>query len=161
MSLTPSPSAYLYDIELPQVIKNVSSSLDELVDLFNSIGIIMGRLDIYTKIPPMSAMTETIIKIMAELLSTVALATKQAMQGQGRRFLTQREAEKSMKELFGEDVVEAVIQRLDRLSPDEACTTALQTLEVIHGLVQNMRATMDGETTLSYWSLFALEHRAS
>jgi hypothetical protein len=46
----------------------------------------MERLDIYTMIPPSEAptltMTETVIKIMAELLSTVALATKQVMQGQ-------------------------------------------------------------------------------
>ena len=59
--------------------------------------------------------------------------------------LTKRDAE----EPLGEDTVEAVIQRLDRLTPEEARTTALQTLEVIHSLVQNMRVTMDGETTLS------------
>jgi hypothetical protein len=41
----------------------------------------MGRLDIYTKIPLTPTMTETVIRIMAELLSTVALATKQVIQG--------------------------------------------------------------------------------
>jgi hypothetical protein len=65
-----------------------------------------------------------------------------------------------MKEPLGEDVVEAVIQRLDWLTLNEARTTALQTLQVIHAFVQNMRVTMDGETTPSYWSLFATEHPA-
>jgi len=80
-SLTPFPSAYLCDIELPQAITDVSSSFDGLVDLFNSIGMLIGRLDIYTKIPPTPTMTEKVFNIMADLLSTVALATKQVMQG--------------------------------------------------------------------------------
>ena len=139
------------------MIKNVGLNPDELTDLFNSIGALIERLDIYTKIPPMPAMTEVVIRIMAELLSTVALVTKHVKQGRlGKLLLTQRDEENSMKEPLGEDVVEAVIQRLDRLTPDEARATALQTLEVIHGLVQNMRVTMDGETTICYWSLLRL-----
>ena len=43
--------------------------------------------------------------------------------------------------------VEAVLQRLDRLTVDEARSTAAQTLEVVYGLVQNMRVVMDGEQT--------------
>ena len=45
--------------------------------------------------------------------------------------------------------MESVLQRLDRLTIDEARTTATQTLDVVHGLVQNMRVVMDGEATLS------------
>jgi hypothetical protein len=67
--------------------------------------------------------------------------------------LTQRIAVKSIKKFWGEKEVEAVLQRLDRLTQDEACTTAAQTLEVVYGLVQNMRAVMDGEATLSGLSL--------
>jgi hypothetical protein len=52
-----------------------------------------------------------------------------------------------MKKRLGEKDVEAVLQRLDRLTQDEARTTAAQTLEVVHGLVQNMSAVMDGEQT--------------
>jgi hypothetical protein len=36
-----------------------------------------------------------------------------------------------------------VLQRLDRLTQDEARITAAQTLEVVYGLVQNMK--VDGE----------------
>ena len=52
---------------------------------------------------------------------------------------------KLVKKLLGENKVEAVLQRLDRLTDDEARTTAAQTLEVVHGLVQNIRVVMDGE----------------
>lgn len=49
--------------------------------------------------------------------------------------------------MLGENEVEAVLQRLDRLTVDEARYTAAQTLEVVYGLVQNMRVVMDGEQT--------------
>lgn len=52
-----------------------------------------------------------------------------------------------VKKLLGENEVEAVLQRLDSLTQDEAHTTAAQTLEVVYGLVQNMRVVMDGEAT--------------
>ena len=59
--------------------------------------------------------------------------------------LTHCNAEKFVKKLFGENVVEAVLQRLDRLSQEEARTTAAQTLEVVYGLFQNMRVLLDGK----------------
>ncbi len=59
--------------------------------------------------------------------------------------MTQRCAEKLFKKLLGEKDIESVLQRLDRLTQDEARITAAQTLEVIYGLVQNMRVIMDGE----------------
>ena len=39
------------------------------------------RLEIYTTIPPTPAMTETIIKILVQLISTLAVAMKQVKQG--------------------------------------------------------------------------------
>ena len=57
-----------------------------------------------------------------------------------------------MKKALGEVEVEAALQRLDRLTLDEARTTAAQTLEVIYGLVQNMRMVLDGkQTPLACW----------
>ena len=58
-----------------------------------------------------------------------------------------------MKKLLGEKGVEATLQRLDRLTLDEARTTAAQSLEAIYGLVQNMRMVMDGEQVLLCVSL--------
>jgi len=60
-------------------------------------------------------------------------------------YLTQREAEKFGKKLFGDNDVEAVLHRLDRLTLDEARTTAAQTLEVVYGLVENLRQVTSGE----------------
>jgi hypothetical protein len=54
-------------------------------------------------------------------------------------------AETFGKKLFGDNEVEAVLHRLDRLTLDEARTTAAQTLEVVYGLVENLRRVMNGE----------------
>ena len=56
-------------------------SYDALVDIFKCTENFLRRLDIYTKIPPTPAMTEMVIKIMAELITVLALATKQMKQG--------------------------------------------------------------------------------
>ena len=59
--------------------------------------------------------------------------------------LTQCSTEKFVKKLFGENDIEAVLQRLDRLTQEEGRTTATQTLEVVYGLFQNMRVVIDGK----------------
>jgi hypothetical protein len=38
-----------------------------------------------------------------------------------------------------------VLERLDRLTREEAQMTAVQTLEVVYGLVENIKVVMDGE----------------
>jgi hypothetical protein len=50
--------------------------------LVEAIEHFLGHLHIYTKISPTEAMDETIIKIMMELLSTLALVTKQIKEKQ-------------------------------------------------------------------------------
>jgi hypothetical protein len=66
---------------LHQAIKDISTSYDALVDLFESFESFLRRLDIYTNIPSTTAMTEIIVKILIELLSTISLAIQQAKQG--------------------------------------------------------------------------------
>lgn len=63
--------------------------------------------------------------------------------------LTEHDAVKLVKKILGENEVESVLQRLDRLTLDEARATATQTFNVVHGLVQNVRVVMDGEPTRS------------
>jgi len=63
------------------------------------------------------------------------------------RQLTQCNTEKFMNKLRGEKDIEATLQRLDRLTLDEARATAAQTLDVVYGLVRHMRGVMDGAKT--------------
>ena len=64
-----------------QTIKDVSASYDALLDLFESFESFLARLDIYTKIPSTTAMTEIVVKILIELLSTISLAIQHVKQG--------------------------------------------------------------------------------
>ena len=57
------------------------SSYEALVDIFECIENFLRRLKIYTEVPPTPAMTDILGKIMIELLSVLALATKQINQG--------------------------------------------------------------------------------
>ena len=61
--------------------KYVRASYDPLVDIFECIENFLRRLTIYTDIPLTPAMAEMVIKIMVELISVLALATKQINQG--------------------------------------------------------------------------------
>lgn len=119
----------------------------------------LSRLNLYMRLPLVtltSAMGETIVKIMVELLSAIAVVTKQIKQKRPREcvpwlsiiiyiYLTDCIAVKLIKKLLGEKDVEDVLHRLDRLTLDEARDTAAQTVEVVYGLAANMRLILDGE----------------
>jgi hypothetical protein len=115
------------------------------------LGNFLKRLEIYMAIPPTPMMTDIIVQIMVELLSVLALATKQVKQGRFSECViicTLRMAEcateKFAKKLLGESEVEAILQRLDRLTQDEARMTVAQTLGVVHGLVGSVKVAMEG-----------------
>ena len=71
----------LHNLWMLQTASGVSSSYDALVDLFECLGNFLKRIRIYSDIPLTPSMTEISVKIMAELLSVLALATKQVKQG--------------------------------------------------------------------------------
>src|ERR1700761_1139560 len=58
--------------------------------------------------------------------------------------------------LLGEKDTEAVLERLDRLNHEEARTVAAQTLEIVYGLVKNMKMVINGA-----WSILSLRFTVS
>ena len=64
-----------------QAASGVSSSYDALIDLFECLGAFLTRVRVYSDIPLTPSMTEIGVKIMFELLSVLALATKHVKQG--------------------------------------------------------------------------------
>jgi hypothetical protein len=96
-------------------------------------------------------MTSILVKILVEVLSVLALAMKQIKQGRRCKPLIAQQCVaveysvvKFVKKLLGESEIEAVLRRLDRLTQEEARQTGAQTLEVVHGLVNNVKVVMDG-----------------
>ena len=81
----------------------------------------------------------------------LALATKQINRGRFSKWstsirysLVERGTEKFTKKLLGESEIEVVLQRLDRLTQDEARITVAQTLGVVHSLVGNVKTVLEG-----------------
>jgi len=59
----------------------MNANYDPLVELLESIEHLLRRLEICTQIPHTPALDEMLVKITAELLSTLALVTKEFKQG--------------------------------------------------------------------------------
>jgi hypothetical protein len=80
-------------------------------------------------------MTDIIAKMMVELVSVLALARKQIKQGRFKQFA---------KKLLGDAEIESILRRLDRLTQEEARMMDAQILEVVYGLMNNMKVVMNG-----------------
>jgi len=63
-----------------QSAKGIISNCDALVDLLESIEHFLNRLNIYTRIPSTPAIDEIVVKILVELISTLALVTGELKQ---------------------------------------------------------------------------------
>jgi hypothetical protein len=130
-----------------QAANSVVDSYNALADLLESIEHFLKRLDIYTKVSPTPAMDEIVVKILVELVSTLSVATKELKQGRPSESVAvpsdvaaySVKTEKFVKKLFGGDKdAEAILQRLDRLTQDEARATAAEILKIVHGLMQDI-----------------------
>ena len=96
-------------------------------------------------------MEDLIIKILVELISVLALASKQIKQGRLSKyaftymvFVTQCVAVKFAKKLLRETEIETVLRRLDRLTQDEARMIVAETFGVVQGLMGNITVVMEG-----------------
>ncbi|KAI9458765.1 hypothetical protein F5148DRAFT_316022 [Russula earlei] len=104
-------------------VKDARASRDNLVNLFDRIGYFFHRLEIYTGVPPTPSMTDLIVEIMLEVLTILAIATKETKRGRFGRYL---------KNLMGNtDIVDA-LQKLDRLTQEEAHMASVELLKATH-----------------------------
>ncbi|KAH9988610.1 hypothetical protein BJV77DRAFT_732029 [Russula vinacea] len=105
--------------------KDVGSSKDKLVELFNRIEHFFCRLEIYTGITPTTAMTAIIIDIMAEVLTILGIVTKEVKRGGLKRYL---------KKLMGNTDIEDSLARLDKLTQEEARMASAELLKTTHSV---------------------------
>ena len=89
-------------------------------------------------------MADMITKLLVELLSVLALATKQIKQGRfSKRTVTdtllmlKHFTEKYVKLLWGKDKIQAALQKLDRLTKDEGLAAGAQLLDEAHNPTDN------------------------
>ena len=77
----------LCDPHALQATKDVRSSHDVLIDLFERIQYFLKRLGVHTRILPTEEMVEILVKIMAEVLSILSIATKEVQQSRTSKLL--------------------------------------------------------------------------
>jgi hypothetical protein len=120
------------------VVKDVIASYETLVNLFERTQYFLQRLNHYITVSLTPEMTELLAKILAQVLSVLALSTKE-MKERRISLLIHSEnifywltiaTEKFMKRLVGKTEVEDGLQRLDMLTKEENLMTAACTLEV-------------------------------
>ena len=58
-----------------------------LIDIFVRIECFFKRLESYTEVRPTAAMTDVIVKIIIEVLSILAIATKEIKQGRSSEMI--------------------------------------------------------------------------
>ena len=108
-----------------------------LVDIFMQIEGFFMRLHSYTEVRPTAGMTEVIVKIMIEILSILAIATKQIKQGRSSKLTDVHKfvsrvtfLETFLKKLLGKNNIENALTKLDILMMEEAQMAIAETLKV-------------------------------
>jgi hypothetical protein len=71
----------------PQAAKDASATRDQLIDIFNRVERFFRRLEIYTSITPTTTMTNMIVEIMVEVLTILAVATKEVKRGRNSELM--------------------------------------------------------------------------
>ena len=82
MVLSHGPSYHL-----SQTAMDVRASQESLIDIFERMENFFQRLEIYTNVSPTPEMSDMIVKIMVEVLSILAIATKEMKQGRTSELL--------------------------------------------------------------------------
>ncbi|KAH9178054.1 hypothetical protein EDB89DRAFT_1880022, partial [Lactarius sanguifluus] len=100
--------------------RGTAASRDVLIELFDRIEDFFIRLQTHTEVPPTAQMTNVMGKVMAEVLSMLAVATKVMYQSRKKTFL---------KKLVGRNDVEDALLKLDKLEQGELRMVSAQVLK--------------------------------
>ena len=129
-----------------------------LADIFVRIECFFKRLESYTEVPPTGAMADVIVKIMVEVLSILAIATKDIKQGRSSEStyiykiaLDLLSLENFVKKLLGRNDIEDAFKRLDTLTMEEARMAIAETLKVTNRVDDKVTVLIDGAENAIFW----------
>ncbi|KAH9003819.1 hypothetical protein EDB86DRAFT_2826379 [Lactarius hatsudake] len=109
---------------------DVWASHDVLVDLFERIQFFLKRLGVHTRISPTKDMVEILVKIMAEVIGILSIATKEMQQSKAKIYL---------RKLLGRTDIEDALKKLDSLTQEEVRMAIAQVLQGINELKDGAR----------------------
>ena len=115
----------------------MKSSHDALVELFEHIESFFKRLEVYSQVSLNTEMAEVFVKIVAEVLSIISIATKEVKRKRASKLLQYIRhtfyplisSEIYFRKLLGRTDIEDAFRRLDRLIHEEVRMAIAQTLK--------------------------------
>jgi uncharacterized protein YerC len=126
-------------------VRDVVASYGKLICLFERVHLFLERLSCYTGISLTTSMTVLLGKIMAQVLSILAISAKAMNEGRISEtipltyiFLADDELERFLKGLMRRTDIEEALLRLDMLTREETLMAAARTLEVTHHIHENV-----------------------
>ena len=97
-------------------------------------------------------MTETIVKILVEVLAILAIATKEIKQGRPSESIHNNRLSfahvglgKYLKKLFGKNDTEDALKRLNRLTQEDGRRVAAEALKFTHAIDDKAKVLIDGK----------------
>jgi hypothetical protein len=127
-------------------VQGVSAGKGALFDLFDRIESFFRRLEVYIGLPTTVEMTDTIVKVMAEVLRILALVTKEVKRGMISELIlddrtppsTYYSSEKFFKKLVGNSDIEDALRRLENLTQEEHWMATAQNLRATHHVIERV-----------------------
>ena len=100
------------------------------------------RLEVYTVVPLTAGMTDIIVEIMLEVLTVLAVVTKEMKRGRMSGSALRGSPisnlnfylEKYLKKLIGNTEIEDSLQRLDKLTQEEAIMASTELIKITHSV---------------------------
>lgn len=123
---------------------------DVILALFDCIENSLKLLRIHVQIPSNMVVLGKAMKILFELILVLALSTRQAQHGRLREsvfvdVVVAHSTPENIKEKWlKEEDIGRVQRRLGRLTEDETQMTVTYNMEVVYGLISNIRVLIDG-----------------
>ncbi|KAH8977019.1 hypothetical protein EDB86DRAFT_3110254 [Lactarius hatsudake] len=110
--------------------KDVWASHDALVNLFERIQFFLKRLGVHTRVSPTKNMVEILVKIMAEVIGILSIATREMQQSRTKTYL---------RKLLGRTDIEDALKKLDSLTQEEVRMAIAQVLQGINELQYDVK----------------------
>ncbi|KAN0136189.1 hypothetical protein V8E53_006049 [Lactarius tabidus] len=125
LAFSPAKVIFVGAGALLQAAKDVEASQEILMDIFERIENFFRRLEVYTTVPPTPAMTDMMVKIVVEVLDILGTATKEMKQSRAKKFL---------KKIAGITKLEDGLNKLDRMTNEEARMASAEVLRLARGI---------------------------
>lgn len=119
----------------------INAAPGALLELLERIENVFRQLETYINIPMNAGMMDAIVEVLTEVLCILAIATNEINQNRASEFIFEARStrlvylstETFLKKLVGRKDIEDAIQRLEKVTSQEARMAAAEALNCLHG----------------------------